>query len=52
MRYVNLAIATLIAISFLVFPFLNPCSDELLLCKTTIEGLTVVDYYGIKLYLP
>lgn len=52
MRYVNLVTAALIAIFFLVFPFLNPCSGELLLCKDTIDGLTVVDYYGLKLYLP
>ena len=36
----------------LIFPFINPCSDELLLCRTVQEGLTVIDYYGLKLYLP
>lgn len=36
----------------LIFPFINPCSDDLLLCKTTIDDLTLVDYYGLKLYLP
>jgi hypothetical protein len=44
--------AIAITVIILMFPFINTCSGELLVCNDTIDGLTVVDYYGLKIVLP